>query len=163
MLLALVAAAGAPQPHLEAVHLSRAGVAGSFAAFRSSPLCACYPSFDALKLNRVERCVRKGLDEGEKAAAACGLRLGADPLLDATPERQEAIRRRLAHHAEMQAVVAAATAADAAGAPSDHAIVIVVSRPMCTNCTSAMPTMAAHLDRCVIVLAAGDKNVHPFP
>ena len=162
VLLALIAAAGASQPHPLRCHLTRAGVSGSVAAFTRSPLCACYQPFSALLLNNGERCVRKALDDGEKAAAAAGLPLGADPATDATSERRDAICCRLAHHAEMQAALAAATAAAAAGAPSDHAIVIVVSRPMCANCTNAMPTVATNLGRSIIVLAAGDKIVHVF-
>ena len=162
VLLALLAAAGASQTRPAAVHLTRAGVSGSVAAFTRSPLCACYQPFSALKLSTGERCVRKALDDGEKAAAAAGLQLGADPATDATPERQDAIRCRLAHHAEMQAALSAATAATAGGAPSDHAIVIVVSRPMCANCTNAMSTVATNLGRSIIVLAAGDKIVHVF-
>lgn len=86
----------------------------------------------------------------EKAAVAAGLTLGADPAMDATPERQDAIRCRLAHHAEMQAAVAAATAAAAAGAPADHVIVITgrcapTARTQCRPLprTSAAPSSSS--------------------
>ena len=155
VLLALIAASGASKPHPAAVHLTRAGVIGSIAAFTLSPLSslriATRPFAPSSSTTRLRAASGFGARRWrEKAAVAAGLTLGADPAMDATPERQDAIRCRLAHHAEMQAAVAAATAAAAAGAPADHVIVITgrcapTARTQCRPLprTSAAPSSSS--------------------
>jgi len=131
------------------VHEARAGCSGP--ANQVEAACDCYLSFCQMTLNTCEPCVEKALKDGEDAAAQARLSPGADP----ERARRDAIRLRMASHAEMKAV---ASAAKDCGAPGD-AIVVFVSRPMCANCRKALAFFAEQNDRLVIVFASGKDTV----
>ena len=131
------------------IHEARAGSSGP--ADQVEAACACYMSFCQLTLDTCEPCVKKALEDGDDAAARAQLSPGADPDL----ARRDAIRLRMACHAEVKAAASAAT--DCA-APGD-AIVLFVSRPMCANCQKALAFFAKQNDRLVIVFASGKDPV----